>query len=277
VRAAEADSEAKAVTARPSVVTAGVTHTYSAAKGSPVLALDGASVTIDGGQFASLIGPSGCGKSTLLNIIGGLLRPSAGSALIDGEPVAGPDERTGYMFQDATLLPWRTALDNIVVPVLIRHGRGAKAAEPHARELMASAGIAEFQDAYPHQLSGGMAQRVAICRMLVTNPTLLLLDEPFGALDELTRDSMNQVLYDVCRLWGSTSVMVTHSIAEAAFLSDVVYVMSARPGRIAAVVEVDLPHPRSLDSTTAHPRFGALVHRIRRALNEGHTDGRPAR
>jgi NitT/TauT family transport system ATP-binding protein len=259
-----------ATTARPRVVVAGVSHWYRTRKGEPLTALADVSVSIDGGRFASIIGPSGGGKSTLLQIMGGLLAPSAGSVRIDGREVDGPDEQTGYMFQDATLLPWRTALDNVVLPVLIRHGRAAaKRTETRALGLMESAGIAEFADAYPHQLSGGMAQRVAICRMLVTNPALLLLDEPFGALDELTRDSMNQVLYDVCRAWASTSIMITHSIAEAVFLSDVVHVMSSRPGRICETVEVDIPHPRSLDESTGHPRYAEIVRRVRHALRAG--------
>jgi NitT/TauT family transport system ATP-binding protein len=182
--------------------------------------------------------------------------------------VTGPRRDIGMMFQQATLFPWRTTLQNIVLPIEIRDGRtAAKAAEARGRALLDLVGLKGFDDKYPDQLSGGMAQRAAICRMLITEPAVLLLDEPFSALDELARDFMNMELQRVCMAREATAFLVTHSIAEAVILSDVVYVMKPRPGRIAEAVEIDLPRPRTLDMITT-PKFGALVERIRSRLDK---------
>jgi NitT/TauT family transport system ATP-binding protein len=199
----------------------------------------------------------------------GLVPPSSGSVVLAGTPVTGPRRDIGVMFQQATLFPWRTTLENIVLPIEIRDGRAAaRAAHDKARGLLALVGLKGFEGAYPGELSGGMAQRAAICRMLITEPAVLLLDEPFSALDELTRDFMNMELQRICLERAATSLLVTHSIPEAVILSDTVHVMSPRPGRFVDSVPIDLPRPRTLDMMTT-PRFGALVDRIRGRLDKG--------
>jgi NitT/TauT family transport system ATP-binding protein len=234
-----------------------------------VHALDRIDLTVERGQFASIIGASGCGKSTLLKIMAGLVRPSAGQVILEGTAVQGPRQDIGMMFQQATLLPWRTAIENVLLPIEIRDGaKAAKVRRDLAAELLGIVGLAGFEKAYPGELSGGMAQRVAICRMLITEPSVLLLDEPFGALDELTRERMNEELQRICAERNATAFMVTHSIAEAVFLGDVLFIMSARPGRIAEVLPIDLPRPRSFSvTTTAH--FGEIVQYVRSRLDLG--------
>lgn len=233
-----------------------------------VTALKDVSITLREGVFSSVIGSSGCGKSTLLKIMAGLIPPSKGSVMLRGAPVLAPRRDIGMMFQQATLFPWRTAMGNIVLPIEIRDGRAAaEAAKDKGRKLLEMVGLADFADAYPNQLSGGMAQRVAICRMLITEPAVLLLDEPFSAVDELTRDLMNMELQRICVASNATAFLVTHSIPEAVLLSDVVYVMAPRPGRVAEVVPIDLPRPRTLDMITT-PEFAAMVHHIRSRLDE---------
>ncbi len=233
-----------------------------------VKALDEVSFTLEHGTFTSVIGPSGCGKSTLLKIMAGLIPPTAGEILLQGSPVTGPRQDIGIMFQQPTLLPWRTALQNVLLPFEIRFGAAAaQARSREAMELLELVGLGGFEEVHPFELSGGMAQRVAICRMLVTGPAILLLDEPFGALDELTREYMNVELQRICMERDATSFMVTHAIPEAVFLADRVFVMSARPGRIAEIVDVDLPRPRTLDMMTT-PEFGALVRHVRHRLDE---------
>jgi NitT/TauT family transport system ATP-binding protein len=244
-----------------------VSHTFP---GTDVQALTDVSIDIEPGSFISLIGPSGCGKSTLLNALAGLLEPSHGQILINGASVYGPPDGVGIMFQKATLLPWRTTIENILLPIEIRDG--AKAARQHTAEaeaIISTVGLSGFENAYPGELSGGMAQRAAICRMLITEPDVLLLDEPFGALDELTRERMDLELQSIAISRNATVVLVTHSIPEAVFLSDTVYAMSARPGRISEVITIDLPRPRDMESLN-HPDFGKFVGRVRTALNEGH-------
>lgn len=232
-------------------------------------ALDNVNVTLNRGTFTSVIGPSGCGKSTLLKIMAGLIPATSGEVLLNGRPVTGPRQDIGIMFQQPTLLPWRTSLDNVLLPIEIRSGSAAaEAKRQDALELLDLVGLTGFDEVRPFELSGGMAQRVAICRMLVTGPAILLLDEPFGALDELTREYMNVELQRICRERHATSFMVTHAIPEAVFLADQVLVMSPRPGRIATVVDIDLPRPRSLDMITT-PEFGALVRRVRESLDLG--------
>jgi NitT/TauT family transport system ATP-binding protein len=234
-----------------------------------VHALDRVDLILREGTFASVIGSSGCGKSTLLKIMAGLLPPSSGSVMLSGKPVTGPRRDIGMMFQQATLFPWRTAIENVVLPIEIRDGKAAaRGKHKEARALLELVGLKEFAEVFPNELSGGMAQRAAICRMLITKPTVLLLDEPFSALDELTRDYMNMELQKICMAHNATAFLVTHSIAEAVILSDVVYVMSPRPGRLIEAVDIDLPRPRSLDMITT-PRFGALVDRIRGHLDRG--------
>ncbi len=240
-----------------------------------VKALDGVHLTLRHGTFTSVIGPSGCGKSTLLKIMAGLIPATSGEILLQGKPVTGPRQDIGIMFQQPTLLPWRTALENVLLPFEIRFGAAAaQAKKKEAMQLLELVGLEGFDQVHPFELSGGMAQRVAICRMLVTGPAILLLDEPFGALDELTREYMNVELQRICTERDATSFMVTHAIPEAVFLADQVFVMSARPGKIAEIVDVDLPRPRTLDMMTT-PEFGALVRHVRHNLDMGTDSGGP--
>jgi NitT/TauT family transport system ATP-binding protein len=251
---------------RPVYELRGVGKTYAR---RIVHALDDINLTLTEGSFSSVIGASGCGKSTLLKIMAGLVPPSEGSVVLAGKPVTGPRRDIGMMFQQATLFPWRTTIENVVLPIEIRDGRrAAQAKHADARALLELVGLKGFENVYPGELSGGMAQRTAICRMLITEPAVLLLDEPFSALDELSRDFMNMELQRICMERQATAFLVTHSIPEAVILSDVVYVMSPRPGRFVEAVTIDLPRPRTLSMIT-EPRFGRLVDRIRSRLDKG--------
>jgi NitT/TauT family transport system ATP-binding protein len=233
-----------------------------------IQALDSVDLTLEHGTFSAVIGSSGCGKSTLLKIMAGLMPPSVGRVVLAGKPVTGPRRDIGMMFQQATLFPWRTTIENVTLPIEIRDGKkAARAAEEDARKLLELVGLNGFEGVYPNELSGGMAQRAAICRMLITQPAVLLLDEPFSALDELTRDFMNMELQRICMARNATAFLVTHSIPEAVILSDVVYVMKPRPGRIVDAIPIDLPRPRTLDMVTT-PQFGSLVDRIRGRLDK---------
>lgn len=230
-------------------------------------ALADVSLVLRSGEFASVIGSSGCGKSTLLKIMAGLLPPTTGRVVLEGKPVMGPRPDIGMMFQQATLLPWKTTLENIILPIEIREGRAAaRQARERAKEILELVGLGKAVDVYPSELSGGMAQRAAICRMLITDPAVLLLDEPFSALDELTRDFMNMELQRICLERHATAFLVTHSIPEAVILSDKIYIMQANPGRIAEIIEIDLPRPRSLDLINTS-RFGEIVSHIREKLD----------
>lgn len=234
-----------------------------------VVALEDVSLTLRKGSFTSVIGSSGCGKSTLLKIMAGLIPPSKGRVILQGEPVKGPRRDIGMMFQQATLFPWKTAVENIVLPIEIRDGKqAAEKALDKAHELLDMVGLQGFENVYPNELSGGMAQRASICRMLITEPAVLLLDEPFSALDELSRDMMNMELQRICSEQDATAFLVTHSIQEAVILSDEIVVMKPRPGRLAEIVEVDLPRPRTLDMMTT-PKFGEIVDHIRGMLDKG--------
>ncbi|MEM9709011.1 MAG: ABC transporter ATP-binding protein [Pseudomonadota bacterium] len=234
-----------------------------------VVALENVNLTLRHGSFTSVIGSSGCGKSTLLKIMAGLIPPTKGRVILQNNPVTGPRRDIGMMFQQATLFPWKTAVENIVLPIEIRDGKAAaKQAIEKAHDLLDIVGLKGFENVYPNELSGGMAQRASICRMLITEPAVLLLDEPFSALDELSRDMMNMELQRICREQDATAFLVTHSIQEAVILSDEIVVMKPRPGRIAEVVHVDLPRPRTLDMMTT-PRFGEIVDHIRSMLDKG--------
>jgi NitT/TauT family transport system ATP-binding protein len=221
----------------------GVSRTFLI-DGERLPALAGVDLHVPGGGIVAIVGPSGSGKSTLLRLIAGLLTPDGGTITIGGRLVTGTDPAVGLVFQEPRLLPWRTALDNVAYPLEIA-GRTRAERLARARELMAMVGLNGFEAAYPTQLSGGMAQRVGVARALALEPRVLLLDEPFGALDALTRDHLDG---EVLRLWerlGTTILLVTHSIPEAVFLADRVVVLSARPGRVVADVVVDLPRPRA--------------------------------
>ncbi|MPZ87180.1 MAG: ATP-binding cassette domain-containing protein [Nitriliruptorales bacterium] len=262
----KSDLAARPRTAAALVEVEGVTKTYAK---RDVHALDRIDLELEQGSFSAVIGPSGCGKSTLLKVMAGLLPQTAGAVRVHGKAIAEARGDIGMMFQQPTLMPWRNAIENVLLPIEIRSGKRAAAAKRAvALELFELVGLSGFEKVYPHELSGGMAQRAAICRMLITDPTLLLLDEPFGALDELTRDRMNVELQRICLQRDATAMIVTHSILEAVFLSDRVYVMSPRPGRISGVVDIDLPRPRTLDMT-AEPECTGLVRKVRQRLDAG--------
>ena len=250
----------------------GLTHVFSDGR-SPLVALAGVDLQVPAGQFVSIIGPSGCGKSTLLRIVGGLLRPSRGQALISGRPPA-TAQRTreiGFVFQDPALLPWRSVRANIRLPLEIDHLDGRRAL-PDPDELLDLVGLSDFRDYHPHQLSGGMQQRVAMARALAFNPSLLLMDEPFGALDEITRSSMR---YELLRIWDrqaapagrKTVLFVTHSVAEAIVMSDRVIVLSPRPGRVRGDIEIELRRPRTQEIESSRP-FLDYAHDLRDLLKE---------
>lgn len=256
----------------PAVNVEGVTKIFNTKSGD-VTALQDISVTLVAGEFISLIGPSGCGKSTLLNIIGGLTSATSGRVLVHGAPVTAPPEEAGMMFQKPVLLEWRTILNNVLLPIELKSGKREAARHVDKdMELLTAVGLADFAGKYPHELSGGMQQRAAICRMLISDPQLLLLDEPFGALDELTREQLNLQLDRIVEGVHKTAILVTHSISEGTFLSDRVLVMSARPGRVIGVVNVDLPRPRTLDMMQTG-EFLDLTNRVRALLESGHDFG----
>jgi NitT/TauT family transport system ATP-binding protein len=241
----------------------GLTKTF--AKGN-VTALSGIDLTIEPGEFVSLIGPSGCGKSTLLRVIGDLTPPTEGKVEVNGKPApkARADHDYGMVFQDSVLFDWRTVAKNVALPLeLLGWSRAKRAARTD--EMLNLVELQGFGDHHPWQLSGGMQMRVAIARALAIEPSLLLMDEPFGALDEMTRERLNIELLEIWRRMGSTVVFVTHSISEAVFLSTRVVVMSPRPGRVAGIVDIDLGQPRSADTREA-PRFFELVTQVRELL-----------
>ena len=238
---------------------------YRTRQGESIHALDGVSLDIATGEFVSVVGPSGCGKSTLLKMLAGLAAPSAGSIRYRGQPVHGPRDDIGVVFQEATLLPWLTVLRNVLVPADVARIRRARLS-PRAFGLLDLVGLRGFHDKYPQELSGGMQQRVAICRALLRQPAVLLMDEPFGALDALTRDQMN---IELQRIWASernTVLFITHSIPEAVLLSDRVVVMSRRPGRILEVLSIGLPRPRTLDMANTSA-FGVYAQKARTLLD----------
>ena len=244
-----------------------VSKFFGAAKDG-VTALRNVSLDIGPGEFVSLIGPSGCGKSTLLRIIGDLLAPSEGAVLVKGKQPsqARRDRDYGIVFQSPVLYDWRTVRKNVELPLEIMKVPGRERSARAAR-MLSLVGLKDFVDYYPWQLSGGMQQRVSIARALSFNPSILLMDEPFGALDELTRDRMNLELMNIWSQTRTTIVFVTHSIAEAVFLSTRVVVMTPRPGKIEKIVEIDLPRPRVFE-TREQPRYFELITRVRESLRE---------
>ncbi|GAA1749960.1 ABC transporter ATP-binding protein [Aeromicrobium alkaliterrae] len=247
----------------PVVHFAGVTHDY-VTPGGVTRALDGVELRIESGERVALLGPSGCGKSTLLGIAEGLIAPTAGGAYLDDVKICKPHSDAGVVFQKDLLLNWKTVLDNVLLPVRLRKERVADYRE-RALALLKDVGLADFADSRPTELSGGMRQRVAFCRALVRDPDVLLLDEPFGALDALTREQINTDLSSMMDTTQATAVLVTHSIEEAAFFADRIVVMSPRPGRIAEEIVVDVPRPRPAWPTVDH-RFDEVLDRARRAI-----------
>ncbi len=218
------------------------------------------------GEFVCLVGPSGCGKSTLLRALAGLLHPDRGTVWLDGNPVTTPRRQVGIVFQQANLMPWRTVLENVLLPLELSNA-GQLEAHNRAKALIELVGLTEFTNAYPADLSGGMAQRVAISRALAHDPDVLLLDEPFGSLDALTRERMGLELLRIWRAQRKTVLMVTHSVSEAVFLADRVLVLSPRPGTVAATVPITLPRPRLLNLLET-AEFGALAGKVRAEIRE---------
>ena len=248
------------------VVIEKVHKTYLTSSGRTV-ALQDVNLTIGKDEFIALVGPSGCGKSTLLRTISALIKPSKGDIFIDGAPLSGPSNQVGIVFQHAVLLPWRTVLDNVLLPAEILRLDVVKS-RTRAHDLLKMVGLSGFEARYPGELSGGMQQRAAICRALIHNPSMLLMDEPFAALDALTREELGLELLQIWAVEKKTIVFVTHNISEAILLADRVVAMSARPGRISEIVSVDLPRPRTIDMEFL-PQFKTYSDRIRAVI--GHS------
>jgi NitT/TauT family transport system ATP-binding protein len=243
----------------------GVSKTYRRSNGDSLKALDGVSFEVQRGSFVSVVGPSGCGKSTLLKILAGLLPVSEGEVRLDGVPVTTPRPDIGVVFQDPVLLPWRTVVENVMLPAQLQGLDQARYAS-RGRRLLKLVGLEGFENRRPSELSGGMQQRVAIARALVHDPAVLFMDEPFGALDAMTREYMN---LELLRIWhdsGKTVLLITHNIPESVFLADEVIVLSARPGRLLDRVPIDLPRPRELAALTS-PALARLTERIRAQLS----------
>ena len=244
-------------------------------------ALTALQMSVAKGEFAAVVGPSGCGKSSLMKLVTGLLPPTSGTLSVAGKKVMGPLKIVGMAFQNSTLLPWRNILENTMLPLEIVQPHRAqlrskrKEYEAIARGLLESVGLAGFEKRQPWMLSGGMQQRANLCRSLVHSPELLMLDEPFGALDAFTREELWAVLQDLWMQRRFTCILVTHDLREAAYLADVVYVMSARPGRVIATHRIDLPRPRTVASTF-EPAFVDMVHRIRDQIAQARTPRKPS-
>ncbi len=262
------------VTAAPIIAIKNLSKTFRTADGADVHALDSINLDIADGEFIALIGPSGCGKSTLLRMVADLIPPSTGTITVSGKTAekARKDRDYGFVFQSATLYEWRTVIKNVELPLEIM-GYSKDERRARARAMLSLVELSEFEDKYPWQLSGGMQQRVSIARALAFEPRILLMDEPFGALDEMTRDRLNN---ELLRIWGAmqgmTVIFVTHSIAEAVYLSSRVVVMSPRPGRIAEIIDIDLPRPRGTETRDLE-RFFHLTSRVRHALRGGVSGG----
>ena len=243
---------------------------YPGAGASETRARDHASLSIGKGEFVAVVGPSGCGKSTLLKLVSGLHAPTKGSVIVAGHEVAGPIKIVGMAFQNPIMLPWRTTVDNVLLPLEIvephasRFRTNRKAYAQKAKALLAAVGLNGFADSYPWQLSGGMQQRASLCRALIHEPDLLLLDEPFGALDAFTREELWTVLRDLWKAQHFTVILVTHDLTEAVFLADHVHVCSKRPGRVISSRNVDLPHPRDKYSV----EFVSLVRDLHNGIAE---------
>jgi NitT/TauT family transport system ATP-binding protein len=257
---------ASASVGRPDILAlTNVAKTYRPLNRAEVVAISPTSLTVADGEFVSLVGPSGCGKTTLLNLISGLILPSAGEIRFNGAPTNGPTGEMSLVFQRPVLLPWRRIFDNVMLPVQVMRLKPRAEYEKRARDLLELVGLGGFEDAYPKELSGGMQQRAAIARALVYDTRMLLMDEPFGALDAMTREELNMELMRIWEVTGRTILFVTHNIAEAVLLSDRIVVMTPRPGQVREVLTVDMPRPRSLE-TMAEPRFGEICNHIRGML-----------
>ena len=246
------------------VQVAGLSKTFDTQRGEQISALQDINLAIRAGEFVSVVGASGCGKSTLMRIVCGLIAPTRGRVAVDGEVVTQPRDDVGVVFQNAVLLPWMTVKDNVLMPSDLGARRRPEH-EARAKDLLAMTGLTGFETKYPFELSGGMRQRVSICRALMCQPSFLALDEPFGALDAMTREQMNLELMRIWTETGATVLFITHSVPEAVLLSDRVVVMTPRPGRIADVITIELPRPRSLKDYGSE-LFHGYTSRIREHL-----------
>jgi NitT/TauT family transport system ATP-binding protein len=265
VLAAAASPQASADTVPPLILARGLSKVYATARAREVTALKNLDFEIYDGEFVSVVGQSGCGKSTLLKVLAGLLPYTSGSVSLNGRPLRGPSKEAAVVFQSPVLLPWRTVLENVLLPIEFRK-LALSSYKAKALGLLDMVGLQDFAQRYPYELSGGMQQRAAIVRALVQDPRLLLMDEPFGALDAMTREQMN---LELVRIWSQsrkTIFFITHSIAEAIFLSDRVIAMTARPGSIADIIAIDLPRPRDL-SVINTDRFGRYAAHLRALLD----------
>jgi NitT/TauT family transport system ATP-binding protein len=252
-----------------------VRKVYRSGTAGAVEAVSSVSFTVPRGQFVAILGPSGCGKSTLLMMVGGLEPLTGGHIAVGGAPMTGPRTSIGVMFQDSTLLPWKSALDNVLFPIRILK-RPLDGYRDGARELLERVGLDGFMHKKPHELSGGMRQRVAICRALVYDPELLLMDEPFSALDAITRDEMNELLLDLWQQYTKTALFVTHSIREAVFLADRVLVMTRRPATIVEDLTIPFARPRSM-AIGESAAFNEICGHLRERIEEGHYRERGSR
>jgi len=252
----------------------GVKLAYGVGRDS-TLAVDGLDMRIGKGEFVAVVGPSGCGKSTLMKLVTGLLPPTSGEIIVHGQTVTKPIKGVGMAFQNPTLMPWRTTMDNVLLPMEVvgphkrRFRRHRAEYEERAMKLLRTVGLADFSQKFPWQLSGGMQQRSNLCRALIHEPEILMLDEPFGALDAFTREELWGVMQALWLEQRFTAVLVTHDLREAVYLADTVYVMSRRPGKIVLVQQVELPRPRTLASTF-EPAFVDLVHKLRDRIHLEH-------
>ena len=238
---------------------------YTSRRGS-VLALDAFNLEVQPSSFVSVLGPSGCGKSTLVRLVSGLQAPTTGEVRFDGVAAQGAREDVGVAFQQSALLPWKTALENVLLPIRLTGAR-VQQAMPRAQALLDLVGLTDFKDRYPNELSGGMQQRVAVARSLIRDPSILVMDEPFAALDAMTRETM---MIELQRIWMETRpsvLFITHSIQEAVFLSDRVVVMSGRPGKVIEDLTIDLPRPRDVQ-TLGLPRFAEISNHLRDMLGQ---------
>ncbi|MFI8523379.1 ABC transporter ATP-binding protein [Promicromonospora sukumoe] len=264
----EQGSTARSAGTDPIIEVSHLTRRFTS-KRSETVALDDVSLAVQPGEFVTIAGPSGCGKSTLLKIIAGLTLATDGDVRLYGKPVTGPQREIGFAFQRSALLEWRGVRKNILLQAEMR-GMDRRRAEERADHLIELTGLTGFEKALPHELSGGMQQRVALCRALLHEPRVLLMDEPFGALDALTREQMNIEMNRIWRETGTTVVLVTHSVPEAVYLGSRIVVMSPRPGRIVETLEPGLPERREYGPTLADPRFTAAAERLRDLLGASH-------
>lgn len=241
---------------------------YQMARGqAPLVALEGLSVTVTDGEFLVVVGPSGCGKSTFLNVVGGLFQPSAGELLVGGEPVRGPGPDRAMVFQDYALLPWRDVTANVQFGLELQ-GRLTKDSRDRIQHYIELVGLAGFESSYPRELSGGMRQRVGLARALVTEPQILLMDEPFAAIDAITRETMQDELLSIVAKTGQTCIFITHSVDEAITLGDRIVVLTDRPGQVRGIIDVEIPRPRTGNTLRHHPRYTDIRDELWRLLRK---------